>query len=154
MKTEHLREFLIESNKIEGITEEPSGFLIQYAKDFLEINKLRIAHLESFVAVFQPGAILRDKPGMDVQVGNHRPPRGGGHIVDDLVYILGYMVKDIQIRPYTVHARYKNLHPFSDGNGRSGRMLWLWQMVNQGHGYRPEWGFLQHFYFQSLEHGR
>ena len=40
-----------------------------------------------------------------------------------------------------------------DGNGRSGRALWLWQMVNQ-HNYDMRLGFLHLWYYQSLQAGQ
>ena len=157
MKTEHLREFLIESNKIEGIKVLKVS-QVNMAHAFLRLELIKVHHMENLVGSFQPGAILRDKPGMDVRVGNYRPARGGPNVVSQLELLL-QMVGSPKPEmawdnPYKIHKWYESLHPFGDGNGRSGRMLWLWQMVNQGHGYRPEWGFLQHFYFQSLEHGR
>jgi Fic family protein len=36
-----------------------------------------------------------------------------------------------------------------DGNGRSGRAIWLWQMLRQEGG--APLGFLHHFYYQTLE---
>ncbi len=55
--------------------------------------------------------------------------------------------------PYISHVAYENLHPFTDGNGRSGRALWLWQMM---HGtmrqvnMARDLGFLHTFYYQTL----
>lgn len=154
MKTEHLREFLIESNKIEGIYAVPLAQSIEISKWFLKLDSIEIRNLEALLHIFQPGAKLRDKPGMDVRVGNHRPMRGGSEIPILLNNLLGYMRANYPMSPFGLHQEYENLHPFSDCNGRSGRMLWLWQMVNLGYGYKPELGFLHTFYYQSLEHGR
>src|SRR5215470_3568331 len=30
------------------------------------------------------------------------------------------------------HVRYETLHPYTDGNGRSGRAVWLWHMTLLG----------------------
>lgn len=46
--------------------------------------------------------------------------------------------------PWEVHIAYEMLHPFTDGNGRSGRMLWAWQMRNF------PLDFLHTFYYQTL----
>ncbi len=48
-------------------------------------------------------------------------------------------------------VRYELLHPFSVGNGRSGRTLWAWCMLRRGDDpfTLP---FLHRFYYQTLEH--
>jgi len=45
---------------------------------------------------------------------------------------------------FEVHLDYEHLHPFTDGNGRSARMLWAWQMREF------PLGFLHTFYYQAL----
>lgn len=161
MKSEHLREFLIESNKIEGIDGTDSKEM-EAAYYFIKQGSISVNDLEALVDTFQPGAKLRDKPGMNVNIGYNnangirvvkfRPMDGGPYVTEELRAILGGAMKGAH--PRRIHHEFQLLHPFQDGNGHSGRMLWLWQMVNQGHDYRPEWGFLHTFYFQSLEHGR
>ena len=58
---------------------------------------------------------------------------------------------DNDATPYDIHRRYETLHPFMDGNGRSGRILWAWQMIH--HDIRPglSLGFLHAFYYQTLD---
>ena len=50
--------------------------------------------------------------------------------------------------PFAVHVAYENLHPFMNGNGRSGRALWLWHM---GGIEKVPLGFLRTWYYQSLQ---
>jgi hypothetical protein len=50
--------------------------------------------------------------------------------------------------PLEAHVRYETLHPFTDGNGRTGRALWYWMMVGSS---RADLGFLHAFYYQTLK---
>lgn len=144
---DQLLAFIRESNKIEGITEEPLDREIGAYKWFLGQDVLRQHHVEVLVGTIQPGARLRDQPGMNVQVGDHVPPAGGHRIVA----LLGVVLDQANggESAYRVHLKYENLHPFMDGNGRSGRAIWLWQMLRKQGG--APLGFLHHFYYQTLE---
>ena len=142
-----LRAFLKESNQIEGISEDPGVGQISAAELFLDLPRVEVRDLCAVVSVFQPGAVLRDRPGLDVWVGDYYPPRGGPDVRDRLEELLLPLVRagepGVQ-NPHYVHCEYENLHPFTDGNGRSGRLLWLWQMQ------QAPLGFLHHFYYQTL----
>jgi len=83
---------------------------------------------------------------MDVTVGSHTPPKGGANIRQSLETMLTIFKRgENQSVPYLAHQYYEELHPFTDGNGRTGRALWLWYM----HGNAPL-GFLHTWYYQSL----
>lgn len=95
---------------------------------------------------------------MNVRVGNYYPPVGGIAIVTRLIDILqdaqfsthdsSFGLRGLQSLAYETHQRYEKLHPFTDGNGRSGRMLWMWMMR------KAPLGFLHTWYYQSLNAGR
>lgn len=140
-----LQEFVAESNRIEGIASVGLGEVEAHNR-FLRLDSLSISDLEAFVSVVQPGARLRDQVGFDVRVGSHRPPRGGPEIREDLDRLLGSIEN---LTPYESHCRYERLHPFTDGNGRSGRVLWLWLMDAD-----TRLGFLHMFYYQTLAASR
>lgn len=151
-----LYDFLVESNRIEGITTRPTDEQVAAAQAFISLNRVSVADVENIVNAFQPSARLRDNFGLDVVVGNHKPPRGGPEIRSDLERLL--FIADAPRRighPYWIHHKYESLHPFTDGNGRSGRLLWLWGMNRRE---SLQWalrlGFLHAFYYQALEAGR
>lgn len=137
-------DFIRESNLIERILREPNLEEIEEFKRFLALPKISIEELQRFVSVYEPNALLRDKNGLNVRIGNHIPLRGGPRVPKALQMILDN-ANDLD--PYLLHCDYEWLHPFTDGNGRSGRALWAWMMKNEG----LELGFLHRFYYQALE---
>lgn len=140
-----IRDFVRESNRIEGIDREPTEDEISAHIDLLGRQKITIADLECFVSVVQPHAVLRRLPTQNVRVGNHIAPVGGSHIETRLSELLARAEKR-EDSAYQIHCEYETLHPFTDGNGRSGRVLWLWMMD----GWAPL-GFLHKFYYQTLD---
>lgn len=144
-----LHAFIIESNLIERIDRNPTDAEIDTTIAFLQLPELRIADVSNLAKVYQPDARLRQLHGMNVTVGDHMPQSGGSKILHRLYWL----VRDVNsgVSPWENHCRYLSLHPFTDGNGRSGRAIWLWQMVNQKcDGRMPRLGFLHEFYYQTL----
>ena len=141
-----LERFVIESNAIEGINREPTAAEIEAHVEFLR-GEVSVAALERFVDVVQPGTKLRRLGRMNVRVGNHVAPPGGPEIVRRLADLLYAK----QMSAYRRHQEYERLHPFMDGNGRSGRALWLHDM---GGIKNVPLGFLHTWYYQSLAAGR
>ncbi len=135
--------FLTESNNIEGIFQKPTKDAIFKARAFLSLRQIEVADLCQMCNAFQPGALLRTQPGMDVRVGNYVAPKGGPETILDLQHLL-----ESSAPPYEAHKWFEALHPFTDGNGRTGRIYWLWQM--QACGLSTELGFLHTYYYQSL----
>lgn len=95
---------------------------------------------------------IRSKPGMNVVVGSHRPISGGPKVAEELESLIS-RINWLDINIYSAHCKYEILHPFMDGNGRSGRLIWLWMMIRE-HNQFPTLGFLHTFYYQTLDNHR
>lgn len=141
-----LRSFVEESNFIEGYTHRVKADELRAHRQLL-CDGVSVVNLCKFVALVAPGHSLRNRPGMNVRVGSHVAPAGGPLVEQTLKdLLLQHWAGD----PFDVHRRYLNLHPFSDGNGRSARAVWLYMMLKLG---RPVVrGFMHEWYYQSLAH--
>ena len=141
-----LHSFVSESNRIEGIHRVTKEEILATER-FCALGSLQVKDVVELVAVYAPHAQLRTVHGLNVRVGQRIPPPGGPHIQANLESILQTANREV-CTPYQVHQRYETLHPFTDGNGRSGRAIWLWQMRE------APLGFLHHWYYQALQEGR
>lgn len=151
--SEGLPDFVRESNRIEGITRAPTESEIAAHETLIELPRsLVVQDLCVFVSQVA-GAPIRDQVGMDVTVGSYRPPRGGFAIRSALKVIVMWANAGDRYGPYELHCKYEKLHPFLDGNGRSGRALWARHMIGVG---RDPFAlpFLQWWYYESLSEFR
>ncbi len=149
-ETSHwLRDFVWESNRIENI-KDTIGADIKAHERLLALKRVNVPDLEMFVRTITRDHVLRDKVGLDVRVGNYFPPKGGPNLRIQLANMLHTLTSR---DPFHNHLLYEAIHPFTDGNGRSGRALWLWQMMNSGLIHRMDQvmkkGFLSIFAIQA-----
>lgn len=141
--------FVRESNMIEGIDLTTSR---HYAAHYEFLDRpITIDSIIELVHHLQPDAVFRDQPQIPgVRVGRHIAPPSGPDIRANLESIL------VVHNPWEQHCLYECLHPFTDGNGRSGRAIWLHR-----HYHNPaldSWavrrGFLHSFYYHTLSNFR
>lgn len=146
-----LTDFIRESNAIEGIGRLPTGDEIDAANRFMLLFEVKVSTMAHLQSAFAPDKPLRTEEGMDVRVGDYIAPPGGPNIMRRLQALLSRA--NAGADPWETHCRFEMLHPYMDGNGRTGRMLWAWQMRAAG---REPFGlpFLHRFYYQTLEHSR
>lgn len=145
-----LTEFIRESNLIERIDRPPSKPEVDASVIFMKLPVVSLEDLCTVQSIYAPGKPLRTKPGMNVQVGTHIPDPGSPQISSMLQDILD--IAHAEPDAWAVHVAFEDLHPFMDGNGRTGRILWAWQMQRSGQ-FPFDLPFLHRFYYQTLEHG-
>lgn len=150
--------FVKESNEIESILRDPTPAEVEAHIALWALTDVTIDSLIDFLKELSntsDGAALRSKTGYDIRIGAHVPPRGGSRVVRELEEILKD-VREETTHPFLIHQRYEALHPFMDGNGRSGRALWAYQMLR--HGWHGKIGikrlFLHEFYYQMFDFWR
>lgn len=151
-KDKLLRRFISESYGIEGIFIDPEDIDnadVAATQHFLALETITVEDMQELALSMGAECKLRERKGMNVQVGGYTPVRGGPGMQTRLNYVL-----DSESSPYLVHRQYEKLHPFMDGNGRTGRLLWLWQTMKLNGGVIPAIGFLHTWYYESLKAGR
>ena len=130
-------DFVRISNRMAGIDREPTPAEISAHRGLLAANALRVENLEMFVHHVAEGARLRDDTSLDDEAPS------AAEIKADLATIV-LAAQKRATSPQRLHRLYTMLSPFTDGNGRCGRALLMWQImragepVRQRRGPRPE----------------
>ena len=163
-----LYDFIVQSNAIERIYRVPTEGEIKAAKNFLSKDELTVDDFVHFVNEYAPGKKLRSEKHLNVRIGDHLPMQGGIALVIELEKLIdkaNNVSKDYYqcihkpegvpkfISVFEIHAHYEHIHPFMDGNGRSGRMLWYW-LMKKCNLYMAPLGFTQTWYYHSLDYYR
>lgn len=120
-----VREFVRVSNRMAGILRDPTAAEVAAHRGLLAVNTLRVENFEVFLQHIAPGAGFRDS----LDDGDPEPE---GDSTSDARSDLATIVQAARTRsatPERLHRLYRQLRPFTDGNGRAGRVLWMWQLM-------------------------
>ncbi len=127
-----------ESNLIEGIDDHDEDMQSLVAWGYLSmqqsLNHSVIRKTQKLITLHQKGLLphqkgyYRDLSKAEVRVGKHIAPASG--LVKGLMdnWLLDYK----SLTPQEAHIRFEKIHPFVDGNGRTGRMLMWWHELKLG----------------------
>jgi Fic family protein len=105
-------------------------------------NKKTIVHEDLFElhSLISTGVMDQGQAGrygtFQVRVGSHLPP-AAAQVSGLMRELLEWWNKEAhQLSPVItsgiIHYRFEAIHPFGDGNGRTGRMLALWELYRRG----------------------
>ena len=148
-----IEDFVVESWRIEG--EELTGSQLRDVaarhQEFIALPTVSVADLSEAAIHFTRGqGMLRALHGCNVVVGGHIPPAGGPQVARELSRLCRFLTA---MTPFEAHQKFEDLHPFMDGNGRVGRMMWAWCMERSGRNWL-RFPFLQQWYYDSLSEWR
>lgn len=162
-----IKPFMVESWEIEGLP-EPSIDILEATIKFIALDSLTLNDVKELHWWYCGSQHrLRDEanPFLNVVIGSYRPPPSS----PDIAELLSKLLKNTEPNQtnrngdrfetsYTMYLKFEALHPFTDGNGRIGRAIWLWWVCR----YQPEWaryirsdgglGFKGTLHYQSCDH--
>jgi fido (protein-threonine AMPylation protein) len=130
-----IAEFVRESNLIEGIdcpAAEHESIEAWYwlvgqkdlrMKEILKLHKLIIHHIDPRIA----GKLRK----CNVRVGTYICP-DHKDIKHDLEHLIAQPLPKDAVYALAWHRNFENIHPFEDGNGRTGRLIYLWHCKRAG----------------------
>lgn len=91
-----------------------------------ELNRRLTAHQTDLDDMWR--GTYRSRSRVRVSVGNTAGANPA--MVDRLMD--NWLLDVLQLEPKQAHIRFENIHPFIDGNGRTGRMLMWWREQKLG----------------------
>ena len=118
-----------------------SGLKVGYS----QVNESGLIRLETILAVQAeveqnraglrkvPGTVLRNAVSGETIF---EPPQDGTEVADLMANLIDFIHADDQLDPLLrmaiVHHQFESIHPFYDGNGRTGRILNILILVREG----------------------
>lgn len=156
--------FIFESNAIEGsrLSEKEVENIVKKKYLKKDITKKEILEVENSIKAFKLinsksfklnqrtivnlHKILVD--GLEIETGykkkeiivNNKKTTSPGDVRRDMASLMNWWAEQTKkrVHPFTLaakfHQRFELIHPFSDGNGRTGRLLFNWMLLDRGYG--------------------
>lgn len=126
------REYFRESNAIEGVHDEKAidetMDAWNHLKEFDELTHEVVKRAHGYILSNRQPDIAGEYRNAQVYVGESIPPPPA--IVESEMEKLLEWSPETPLEALEWHIAFEHIHPFADGNGRVGRLIYLWHCIN------------------------
>lgn len=138
--TDITEDYIVESNLIEGVKGDKEVEQSMLAWKFLkQANWLTDPVVRRTHKLIMQNLLNPPHPGsyreVDVFVGNRKclDPLLIEEYISHWIHVVNDGIQQKIYQPSALHVAYERIHPFIDGNGRTGRMFMWWQEIKMGY---------------------
>lgn len=85
------------------------------------LNGLQLAHIERLAFYAKPHLNAGGYRKFNVVIGDSHPPNWR-----DVPRLMTQLIKQRHLSPLEFYKEYEEIHPFADGNGRTGKIFYNW----------------------------
>ncbi|MBI5408771.1 MAG: Fic family protein [Nitrospirae bacterium] len=130
------RALTTKTSQVDAATKEVLRYREALSETYATLKKRRLLTTNLFIKIYQTikenSAGIRNVPGTvikNIRTGEviYTPPEGEHIIRDKLKNLEDYIHEDNAVDPLiklaVIHYQFEAIHPFTDGNGRTGRIL-------------------------------